>query len=327
MILVTGGAGFIGSNIVAALTGREESVVVCDRLGRDQRWRNLAKRELEDLLTPEELPEWLRRHRGAVKAIVHMGAISSTSETDVDAIVQNNVRLTLDLLDWCAAEPTRLIYASSAATYGDGAGGFDDDSSCEALARLRPLNAYGWSKHLVDRRVARLAARGQALPPQWVGLKFFNVYGPNEYHKGSMQSVIAKNYASIVSGRPLGLFRSGRPDYPDGGQKRDFVYVKDCVDVVLWLLDQPQVSGLFNLGTGQARSWLDLAHALFDAAGVPRSIEFLELAASLKDHYQYFTEARMGRLRQAGYTRPFTSLEQGIANYVQQYLATPDPFV
>jgi len=326
MILVTGGAGFIGSNIVAALAARGEEVVVCDRLGSDQRWRNLAKHELHDIVTPEDLPGWLERHRGGVGAVIHMGAISSTSETDVDLIVANNVRTTLDLFRWCAETGTRIIYASSAATYGDGAQGFDDDARCESLALLRPRNAYGWSKHVIDRRIARMVERGRPLPPQWAGLKYFNVYGPNEYHKGSMQSVIARNYASIRSGRPMGLFRSRRADYPDGGQMRDFIFVHDCVDVVIWLLDHDNVSGLFNVGTGRARTWLDLAHALFDAAGMPRKIEFLDLPANLAEHYQYFTEARMTRLRDAGYKRPFTSLEDGVATYVRNYLATDDPF-
>jgi len=326
MYVVTGGAGFIGSNIVAALAAREEEVVVCDRLGSDQRWRNLAKHEIAEIIRPEGLLDWLERRRGSVEVVIHMGAISSTSETDVDLIVANNVRNTLELFEWCAEANTRLIYASSGATYGDGARGFDDDFRCEALALLRPRNAYGWSKHLIDRRIARLVERERALPPQWVGLKFFNVYGPNEYHKGSMQSVIARNYASIRSGRPLGLFRSRRPDYADGGQMRDFIFVHDCVDVVLWLVDHRNVSGLFNLGTGRARTWLDLAHALFDAAGLPHDIEFLELPVGLVDHYQYFTEARMTRLREAGYSKPFTSLEEGISRYVRNYLATDDPF-
>ncbi|HKN11515.1 MAG TPA: ADP-glyceromanno-heptose 6-epimerase [Pseudomonadota bacterium] len=326
MYVVTGGAGFIGSNIVAALAAREEEVVVCDRLGSDQRWRNLAKHEIAQIIKREELLDWLERHRGGIEAVIHMGAISSTGETDADLIVANNVRATLDLVHWCAEAGTRLIYASSAATYGDGARGFDDDPRCEALAQLRPRNAYGWSKLLVDRRIARLVALERTLPPQWVGLKFFNVYGPNEYHKGSMQSVIARNYASICAGRPMGLYRSRRPDYPDGGQMRDFIFVHDCVDVVLWLLDHGNVSGLYNVGTGRARTWLDLAHALFDAAELPRNIEFLDLPAALAEHYQYFTEARMTRLREAGYRKPFTSLEDGVSRYVRNYLAMDDPY-
>jgi ADP-L-glycero-D-manno-heptose 6-epimerase len=236
------------------------------------------------------------------------------------------VRATLDLLQWCTNAGKRLIYASSAATYGDGSAGFDDDPSCEALSRLRPLNAYGWSKHFVDRRVARLARNGMPLPPQWAGLKFFNVYGPNEYHKGSMRSVIAQNFPAVQRGEAVRLFRSRRPDYPDGGQVRDFIYVKDCVAVISWLLANPAVRGLFNVGTGMARSWLDLANALFSAANRPPRIEFIDMPPQLVEKYQYFTQARVERLRAAGYREPFTSLEQGVADYVQQYLARSDPY-
>jgi ADP-L-glycero-D-manno-heptose 6-epimerase len=326
MYLVTGGAGFIGSNVAAGLSSTGQDVVVCDWLRRDERWRNLAKHELADLIAPEALPDWLARHQRCLDAVIHLGAISTTTETDVDAIVRHNVRATLDVLGFCTQAKIPFIYASSAATYGDGSGGFDDASSCEALARLRPLNAYGWSKHLVDRRVARLVARAAPLPPQCVGLKFFNVYGPNEYHKDAMQSVIAKNFALVRAGRPLQLFHSGRPDYPDGGQLRDFVYVEDCVDVILWLLQHPEVSGLFNLGTGRARTWLDLARALFEAAGQDCNIEFIDMPQALARKYQYFTEARMHRLRSAGYDRPFTSLEDGVSKYVRNYLASDDPY-
>jgi ADP-L-glycero-D-manno-heptose 6-epimerase len=326
MYLVTGGAGFIGSNIVAALGLRGVEVAVCDWLRTDERWRNLAKHEIAALIAPDELPDWLQRHGAALEAVIHMGAISAMTETNVDLIADRNVRSSLRLLDWCTENQVRLIYASSAATYGDGAAGFDDDYSTDALAKLRPLNAYGWSKHVVDRRIARLTALGRALPPQWVGLKFFNVYGPNEYHKGSMQSVIAKSYPLVRDGKPLCLFRSYRREHADGGQLRDFVYVRDCVEVVLWLLDHKEVSGLFNMGTGRARSWLDLAQALFAAARRPPAIEFIEMPPALIDHYQYFTEAHMHRLRVAGYRHAFTSLEDGISDYVRRYLAANDPY-
>jgi ADP-L-glycero-D-manno-heptose 6-epimerase len=326
MYLVTGAAGFIGSNIVAALSEREHEVVACDWLGADERWRNLAKHEIAELIEPETLLEWLQRKGDRLHAVIHMGAISTTTETNVDLIATRNVRATLDLMDWCSDAQVPLIYASSAATYGDGTQGFDDSFTRDSLAKLRPLNAYGWSKHVVDRRVARMVEAREKLPPQWVGLKFFNVYGPNEYHKGSMQSVVAKNFGLVRDGQPLRLFRSYRPEYADGGQLRDFVYVRDCVDVVLWLLDHPQVSGLFNLGTGQARSWLDLAKSLFAAAGRAPSIEFIEMPPALIEKYQYFTQARMQRLRSAGYARPFTSLEEGIADYVGHYLAANDPY-
>jgi ADP-L-glycero-D-manno-heptose 6-epimerase len=326
MYLVTGGAGFIGSNLVAALAARGEDVAVCDWLRQDSRWRNLSKHEICALLAPEDLGGWLDRHGSRVRAVIHLGAISATTETNVDLLAENNIRATLAMLEWCTERQVRLIYASSAATYGDGAAGFDDEFDCGALAKLRPLNAYGWSKHLIDRRVAKLAAQCRPLPPQWVGLKFFNVYGPNEYHKGAMQSVVAKNYALVRDAQPISLFRSYRPDYADGGQVRDFIYVRDCVDVMLWLLDNPRVLGLFNVGTGRARSWLDLAKAMFAAARQPLTVEFVDMPAALVDSYQYHTEARMQRLRAAGYERDFTSLEQGVADYVQNFLAARDPY-
>jgi ADP-L-glycero-D-manno-heptose 6-epimerase len=326
MYVVTGGAGFIGSNIVAALSERGAEVAVCDWLRTDERWRNLVKHEVADVILPEDLLGWLDRHKSAVEAVIHMGANSSTTETDVDLIVRQNVRATLDLLEWCTKSCKRLIYASSAATYGDGSAGFDDDPSREGLARLRPLNAYGWSKHVVDRRIAFLVERGAAVPPQWVGLKFFNVYGPNEYHKGSMMSVIARNFEALQRGEPMRLFKSYRKDFADGGQLRDFVYVRDCVEVVLWLLESPRVSGLFNVGSGAARSWLDLAHAMFKALGREPRIEFIDMPPSLIEKYQYFTEAGLERLRAAGCTKAFTTLEAGAADYIQSYLTRGDRY-
>jgi ADP-L-glycero-D-manno-heptose 6-epimerase len=326
MILVTGGAGFIGSNITAALAWRGRSVAVCDRLRQADKWRNLSKVVLREVVEPAALFTWLEDNAADIEAIVHMGAISSTTEADVDLIVQVNFRLSIALWRWCARHTRRFIYASSAATNGGGEQGFDDDASPAALARLRPLNPYGWSKHLFDQWVARELSEAAPRPPQWAGLKFFNVYGPNEYHKGSMRSVVALKYPLASSARPVTLFRSHRPDVPDGGQKRDFVYVRDCVAVVLWLLDRPDVNGLFNLGTGQARSFADLARALFSALQQPPRIEYLDTPPAILAHYQYFTEARMERLREAGYAQPFTSLEDGVRDYVERYLSQSDPY-
>ena len=325
MIVVTGGAGFIGSNIVAALAGSGEAVAVCDRLRQTDKWHNLAHVALCELIAPDELLAWLPAHASGVEAVVHMGAISSTTETDVDLIVEVNFRLSQALWRWCALEGKRFIYASSAATYGGGEQGFDDDP--RRLPLLRPLNAYGWSKQLFDRWVASTLAAGDPSPPQWVGLKFFNVYGPNEYHKGSMRSVIAQKYPLAASGRPVTLFRSHRPDVPDGGQKRDFIYVRDCVRVVQWLLAHRPVNGLFNLGTGRARSFAELAAALLAALQRPQRIEYIEAPPEVLAHYQYFTEARMERLREVGYTEPFTTLEEGVAEYVQRYLSQSDPYL
>lgn len=327
MILVTGGAGFIGSNIVAALCERgDDDIVVCDWLGEGDQWRNLAKHEVADFVAPEEVLEFLRATAGQVDAVVHMGAISSTTEHDVDLIIDSNFKLSLALWEWCAENNTRFIYASSAATYGDGTGGFDDDGSVDGLSNLRPLNPYGWSKQLFDRRVARLVSRGAPAPSQWAGLKFFNVYGPNEYHKGSMKSVVAQIFPDVVEGKPVKLFKSHRDDYGDGEQQRDFIYVRDCVDVVLWLLDHPNVSGLYNLGTGTARTFLDLAHAVYQAMSFEPQVTFFDMPEEIRGRYQYFTEASMARLRAAGYDRPFTSLEEGVADYVRTYLNGQDPY-
>jgi ADP-L-glycero-D-manno-heptose 6-epimerase len=328
MIVITGGAGFIGSNLVAALERRGGAdLVVCDRLGSGDKWRNIAKRELADLVAPERLFDFLGTHAREVETMFHLGAISSTTETDVDLIMQENFRLSLALWAWCARHGKRFIYASSAATYGDGSAGFDDDASSAALAKLRPLNPYGWSKHLFDRRVARLLAREAPRPAQHVGLKFFNVYGPNEYHKGGQRSVAHQLYPRAMAGEPARLFKSHHPAYPDGGQKRDFVWAGDCVSVMLWLLDHPQVNGLFNLGSGTARSFADLARAVYAAAGKEARLEFVDTPVEIRDKYQYFTEAKMERLRAAGYALPMTTLEEGVRQYVQTYLSASDPYL
>lgn len=323
---VTGGAGFIGSNIAARLADDGAfDVVVCDWLGdaEDGKWRNLAGRPIADHVAPEAAFDWLASHWRDVEVVIHMGAISSTTEPDVDNILRTNFGLSRDLFRWCADHGCRLIYASSAATYGDGSLGFDDDNAPGALAALRPLNPYGWSKALFDLFAVREAARGRA-PQQWAGLKFFNVYGPNEGHKGAMKSVAAQIWPDVAAGRPVKLFRSHRADYADGGQLRDFVYVRDAVDVIAWLARRPDVSGIFNLGSGRARSFKDLAETVFAAAGKPPQIEYVAMPAELGDRYQYFTEAKMGRLRAAGYEGQPTPLEAGISDYVRAF-AQADP--
>jgi len=316
LYVVTGGAGFIGSNIAAALAGRGERVLVVDWLEVGDKWKNLAPIALHDIVRPDEFMAWLAGHSTEVAAIVHMGAISSTTERDGDQLVSENVRLSIDLWKWCARHAVPFVYASSAATYGDGSQGFDDDGSPEGLARLAPMNGYGWSKHMVDRRIAMDVAEGRPVPPVWAGLKFFNVYGPREAHKGDMRSVALKLYETLSAGGHATLFRSHRPDYADGGQLRDFVYVADCVAVVLWILAQSRFSGLYNLGTGQARSFLDLANAVFKALGADPEVTWIDMPEAIRGRYQYFTEARMDRLRQAGYRAPFHSLEDGVADYV-----------
>jgi len=321
MIMVTGGAGFIGSNLQAALYRRGAETVVVDWLGDQGKWRNLAAHPPARLIPPEALDEFLAA-RPPIEALVHLGAVSETTATDGDHAWATNVELPLRLWAWCAARGVRFIYASSAATYGDGAAGFDDDPA--ALGKLRPLNLYGWTKHAFDLRVAALLAGGAPRPPQWAGLKFFNVYGPNEYHKGPMISVVKVKHDEIAAGHAPRLFRSDRAGLADGAQARDFIWVGDVVDVILWLLDSQGVNGLFNLGTGRARTYLDLAHAVCDAAGVPRRVDFIDMPAKLRGQYQSFTEAPMTRLRAAGYAGQFTLLEDGIGRYVRDYLTQPD---
>jgi ADP-L-glycero-D-manno-heptose 6-epimerase len=317
VIVVTGGAGFIGSHIVLDLASAGPRIVASDLLRSGEKWRHIKTAQLYDLVRPEALFDWLGRCGGKIAAVVHMAAISTTTETDIDRYVATNVRLTLDLWRWCTANHARFIYASSAATYGDGSAGFADDQSPAALATLRPLNPYGWSKHLVDRRIIDDVVRGLPTPPQWAALKFFNVYGSNESHKGAMQSMASKILPVISAGKPVTLFRSHHPSYPDGGQLRDFVYVKDCVAVVRWLLRNPTISGLFNVGSGKARSFLDLVSAVGAQLGRRPEIRFVDTPDILRAQYQYFTEADVSKLRAAGFAGAFHSLEEGIKDYLE----------
>jgi ADP-L-glycero-D-manno-heptose 6-epimerase len=325
MLLVTGGAGFIGSNLVAALNdaGRTD-VAVCDVLGHDGKWRNLAKRQLADFVPPSQLLGWLQDRR--LEAMIHLGAISETTATDGDLVMEANFRMPLRLLDWCTATGTPFIYASSAATYGNGERGFRDDQSPNALKTLRPMNLYGWSKNLFDLAIAERAAKGEKLPPQWAGLKFFNVFGPNEYHKGKMMSVLARRFDDIKAGRAVQLFKSHREGIADGDQRRDFIYVDDVVRVMLWLLATPSVSGLFNVGTGTARSFKDLILAAYAALGTRPNIEYIDMPEAIRDSYQYFTQSEGDRLRRAGYNGGFTALEAAVETYVKGFLDRPDRF-
>ena len=325
MLLVTGGAGFIGSNVVAALNeaGRSD-VVVCDFLGNEGKWHNLAKRQLVDIVPPAEMPDWLKGRK--LDAVIHLGAISATTATDGDLVFETNFRLSMRLLDWCTANAVPLIYASSAATYGDGEAGFDDDASVAALKKLQPMNLYGWSKHLFDLAVAERAANGKKLPPQWAGLKFFNVFGPNEYHKGSMMSVLARRFDDVKAGRVVQLFKSHREGIADGDQRRDFIYVDDVVRVILWLLATPSVSGIFNVGTGKARSFRDLMLAAYAALGASPKIEYIDMPEQIRGSYQYFTQSEVDSLHRAGYNGGFTTLEDAVKAYVGDYLDRPDRF-
>ncbi len=329
MILVTGGAGFIGSNLVAGLEAAGLGpIAICDRLGTDERWRNIAKRELDTIVLPENLTAWLETHGVDLEAVFHLGAISATTATDADRIVATNISLSQDLWRICASHDIPFVYASSASVYGDGSKGFDDDPSPEAMAQLQPLNLYGWSKLQFDRWVARQISDGRPHPSCWAGLRFFNVYGPNENHKGPQSSVVPHFFGQIGATGTARLFKSHRDGISDGGQLRDFVHVDDCVDAMTWLLQDKQSakSGIYNLGTGTARTFLDIAHAVFAAMGNEENIEFFDMPAQLQAHYQYFTQAQMTRLRDAGFTKDPTPLEAGVKSYVTGFLATDDMY-
>ena len=325
MLLVTGGAGFIGSNVVASLNeaGRTD-IALNDILGSDGKWRNLAKRQIADFVPPADLTRWLDGRK--LEAVVHLGANSSTTATNGDAVMETNFRLSLRLFDWSAATRTPFIYASSAATFGAGDAGFSDAYTLDALKKLRPMNLYGWSKHMFDLAVIERAARKEPVPPQWAGLKFFIVFGANEYHKGEMMSLVAKRFDDAKAGKTVRLFKSHRSGIADGEQKRDFIYVEDAVAVVRWLLATPQVSGIFNVGTGKARSFRDLIAALFAALNRPPAIEYIDMPAEIRGSYQYFTQAETGNLRRAGYNTPFTPLEDAVRRYVTTYLDRTDPY-
>jgi len=312
MIIVTGAAGMIGSAIVWALNQRgEDRILAVDLLGTDERWQNLSQLRFLDYLERDRFLELVLAEAlpAEVRAIFHLGACSDTTERDASYLVRNNFEYTKALAAYSLRRGLRFIYASSAATYGDGSSGCLDRE--EALPRLRPLNMYGYSKHLFD-----LWAWRQGLLAQIAGLKYFNVFGPNEYHKGDMRSVVLKSFEQVRRDGCIRLFRSYRPDYADGEQQRDFLYVKDAAAMSLHFLEQPELGGLYNIGSGRARSWNDLARAIFTALGLPARIEYIDMPVPLRDRYQYFTEACLDKLRGSGYTAPVTPLEEAVADYI-----------
>lgn len=321
MIVITGGAGMIGSMIAWQLNqeGRDDLVIV-DRQKHAEQWQNLCHRRYHDYLDKEELLPWLET--GAeLDAVIHMGAISATTERDWNRLLEDNIRYSQELWQWCADNGVPFLYASSAATYGNGDQGYDDAD----IDNLRPLNAYGYSKHFFDQWALRQAEAGNA-PPLWAGFKFFNVYGPNEYHKERMASVALHSFNQFREHGTVKLFKSDRPDVEDGMQLRDFVYVKDAAAVVTWFLQGRGESGIYNIGTGQARAFKDLATAVMSSAGQEPNITWIAMPDDLKGKYQYYTQAEMGKLRAAGYDQPFHTLEEGVRDYVQNYLMQPDPY-
>ncbi len=324
MVIITGGAGFIGSAMLWELNRNgEENIIIVDDLGSTTtgQWRNLSGLRFADFIAKDLFPDLLER--GAlegISAIIHMGANSSTTETDADHLLSNNFGYSKKIAAYCMAHDARLIYASSAATYGDGQNGYSDN--IDGVDTLRPLNMYGYSKQLFDRWALKHGVLDKAS-----GLKFFNVYGPNEYHKDDMTSVVFKAFHQIGEKGTVQLFQSHRPDYLDGEQLRDFIYVRDCTSIMAWMLEKPEVSGLFNVGTGTARSFKDLATATFSALGRQPEINYIPMPETLRDKYQYYTCAEMAKLHSAGYNKTFTSLEEGVKEYVQHYLAASNPYL
>lgn len=320
MIIVTGGAGFIGSSFVAKLNAEGvKDIIIVDELDSNARAKALANKSYVSYVGKREFIESVRSDSllKDVTAIIHLGACSATTERNVEYLRENNFEYSRDLAIYCLANNIRYIYASSAATYGNGAQGYSDNIA--HIDTLKPLNPYGESKQMMD-----IWARDQKILDKVIGLKFFNVYGPNEYYKGSMASVAWKAFNTINETGGFSLFKSHRPDYKDGEQMRDFVYVKDCCDVMWWLLQHPSVNGIFNVGSGKARSWNDLLNTVFKAMGKPTNISYIDMPEELRDHYQYFTEAPMEKLRAAGYTAPLYSLEDGVKDYVTNHLMKPD---
>lgn len=316
MVVVTGGAGFIGSAIVWKLNQLgKTNIIIVDELGKDEKWKNLVGLKYEDFVNKLEFIEQILDDVVPynIDAILHMGANSSTTEKDADHLMDNNYHYTKELAKYCVEKNIRFIYASSAATYGDGRMGFVDDET--KLEMLRPLNMYGYSKQLFD-----LWAKRNDILDRIVGLKYFNVFGPNEYHKGDMRSVVHKAYEQVRDTGKVKLFKSLNINYKDGEQMRDFVYIKDAVDMTLHFLDKPDINGIFNIGAGKARTWNDLVKSLFNAVGKPLNIEYIDLPEHLAAKYQYFTEANLDKIKSSGYNQPTTSLEDGVNDYVKNYL-------
>lgn len=317
-LVVTGGAGLIGSALIWGLNNRniENIWLVDSQESNDEKNKNLAPLSFSRHLSPEDFRKLVRENSdelSSISTIFHLGACSSTTETNEAYLDDNNLGYTRELCEWSLAHGVRFVYASSASTYGDGSLGMDDQDL--DLAKFQPLNLYGWSKHKFD-----LLAKENQWLEHIVGLKYFNVYGPNEEHKGDMRSVVSKAYEQIASTGEMTLFKSYHPDYGDGEQMRDFLYVKDAVLMTIWLAESTRANGLFNLGNGQARTWLDLGHSIFSALGTDSNIRFIEMPEILRDKYQYFTEAKIDKLRHAGYTNELFALEDAVKDYVTQYL-------
>jgi len=316
MIVVTGGAGFIGSALIWKLNKMgQNKIIIVDELGKDEKWKNLNGLKFEEFYHKDDFRKLLSQRTlpFKVSSIIHLGACSSTTEKDADYLFDNNFRYSQELAKYCIESNVRLIYASSAATYGDGSNGYDDDEN--KMENLLPLNMYGYSKHLFDTWIKQ-----NSLLEKVAGLKYFNVYGPNEYHKGDMRSVVHKAFEQVRDTGKVKLFKSYRSDFKDGEQKRDFIYVKDAVEMTLFFLEHPEKNGIYNIGTGHAQTWIELVTALFNAVGKPVNIEFIDMPEEIRDKYQYFTEANLKKLKDAGYNKPTMNVRDGVTDYVKNYL-------
>lgn len=327
MIIITGGVGFIGSHILAALEKVVNNIAVVDMFGSDDKWRNVSKRRTTTFISPDIIFDFLEKHKKTIKLVLHFGGISSTMERNVDRIVKNNINLSIDLYEFCIENKIRFIYASSAATYGNGDMGLVDRDDVEYLDALRPLNAYGWSKYCIDKHIWSINNRNKSQENGVVALKFFNVYGPNEYHKGSQCSVIYSFYNQLKTGNSLHLFKSYKTEYKDGEQRRDFVWIEDCVNVVLWMIEHTEVFGIYNVGSGIPRTFNDIARIISSTLNRECHIEYIDMPEGLKEQYQYYTQADISKLRSIGYNTPMTTLEKGISEYINNFLNKNDRYL
>lgn len=325
-IIVTGATGFIGSNLLAELEKRGyKSIIAVDWFGTEDKWKNVAKRSYVTFLEPEKLEKYIESDYDSIDSIIHLGAVSSTTAKDGDFVMSSNYHLTISLFELCSRFGISFIYASSAATYGNGERGFVDDSSFESLALLRPMNLYGWTKNQTDLYISRNGGF-ENNPSQVVGLRFFNVYGPNEYHKGSQKSIVEPFMTQLLEDGVIRLFKSNSPEINDGEQSRDFIYVDDCVDVIIWFLSHKTVSGLFNVGTGASTTYNEMAGYISDALDMPLRIEYIEMPEKLNSQYQNYTCADISKLRMVGYSKDMTSAKDGVRTYIQDYLTKQDKY-
>ena len=319
MIIITGGAGFIGSNLVYELNKRKQkNLIICDIVNSLLKRNYLKRTKYKKIISPSNLFKFLNKNKKKINYIFHLGAISATTSTNFTKLIKNNLEYSIKLLKFCTENKTHFIYASSASTYGNGSNGFVDSENYTYLKKLKPLNLYGKSKHLFDLHISKKLEEKKELPPQWVGLKFFNVYGNNERHKKKQMSIVSFLSPLVKKNKRIKLFKSHNIKYKDGGQKRDFVHVDDCINVILWFYKNKNKSGLFNVGTGKARTFLDITKILFNEFKKEKKIDFINTPKNIRKHYQYFTMANIRKLRKYGYMNKFKNIEDGIKLFIKE---------